>query len=170
MRMRKIVVLGVLGMALLFCNRAAMAQERAQAEVYLGANFARFNQTNFGGWGASITGNVNSWLGITADFSGLYNSPIDIYTYTFGPRLSVPPGDSSLVPFTQATFGVARLGIGSFSDNGFGAYIGGGLDWMASERIAVRLMQIDAMLTRISGSNLNGTRLSFGVVFHLGSR
>ena len=167
--MRRIVLFGLFGAMLLTCGLPAAAQERPQAEVFLGGSFLRQSSTNYGGWSAGITGNVNSWLGITADFSGHYNSPLSVYTYTFGPRLAVPQ-DTGVVPFTQATFGVARLSAFGTSVNGFGAYIGGGLDWIAHERIAVRLMQIDALLTRISGNNSSGTRLSFGVVFRLGSR
>ena len=167
--MRRIVLLGLLfGAVLLVGGLPALAQG-SKAEVFLGGSFVRNNSTNYGGWNTSITGNVLPWLGVTADFSGHYNSPLHIYTYTLGPRLAVPQ-DSGLVPFTQATFGVARLGAFGNNASGFGAYIGGGLDYIAREHIAVRLMQIDAMLTRISGSNSSGTRLSFGVVFRLGRR
>lgn len=166
--MRRIILFGLLGAVVLSCGLPAMAQG-SKAEVFLGGSFLRNNSTTYSGWNASLTGNLNSWLGITADFSGHYNSPLRVYTYTFGPRLAVSQ-DTGLVPFTQATFGVARLSAFGASANGFGAYIGGGLDWIAREHIAVRLMQIDALLTRISGNNSSGTRLSFGVVFRLGSR
>jgi len=167
--MRRIVLLGLLfGAVLLVGGLPALAQG-SKAEVFLGGSFVRNNSTNYGGWNTSITGNALPWLGVTADFSGHYNSPLHIYTYTLGPRLAVPQ-DSGLVPFTQATFGVARRSAFGNNVNGFAAYIGGGLDYIAREHIAVRLMQIDAMLTRISGSNSSGTRLSFGVVFRLGRR
>jgi hypothetical protein len=171
--MRKFVTLGLVhGMLLaavvLAGARPAMAQG-AKAEFFAGGSFLRNSGTTYSGWNTSITGNMLPWLGVTADFSGHYNSPLSVYTYTVGPRLSVPQ-DSGLVPFTQATFGVARLSALGAHINGFGAYIGGGLDWIAKEHIAVRLMQLDAQLTRISGNNSSGTRISFGVVFRLGSR
>ena len=171
--MRKSVKLGpvygiLLAVISLFGARPAMAQG-SKAELFAGASFLRNNSTTYSGWNASVTGNMLPWLGVTADFSGHYNSPLSVYTYTFGPRLAVPQ-DSGLVPFTQATFGVARLSAFGAHVNGFGAYIGGGLDWVAKEHIAIRPMQIDAQLTRINGSNSSGTRLSFGVVFRLGSR
>ena len=168
--MRRIIVLGLLcGMAVMIAGTPAMAQERPKAEAFLGGSFLRNSSTNYGGWNGSITGNLNSWLGVTADFSGHYNSPLRIYTYTVGPHLAVPE-DTGLVPFMQATLGVARLSVPGAHANGFGAYIGGGLDWIAREHIAVRLLEIDALLTRISGNNSSGTRLSFGVVFRLGRR
>jgi hypothetical protein len=171
--MRRIVLAGLLcGVVMMATGAPAMAQDRAMAEIFAGGSFARISGSNFGGWNTAVTGNLNSWLGITADFAGHYNSPLSLYTYTVGPRLSIPQ-DSGLVPFTQATFGGARLGVSGplgGHANGFGAYLGGGLDWIPNQRIAVRLMEIDALLTRISGSNTNGTRISFGVVFRLGRR
>ena len=157
-----------IGAVLLVCGLPAMAQG-SKAEIFLGGSFLRNSSTTYSGWNTSITGNVLPWLGVTADFSGHYNSPLHVHTYTFGPRLAVPQ-DTGLVPFTQATFGVARLSAFGSHVNGFGAYIGGGLDWIAREHIAIRLMEIDAQLTRISGNNSSGTRLSFGVVFRLGRR
>jgi hypothetical protein len=147
-------------------TQPAMAQG-AKAEIFGGGSFLRRTNT-FNGWNASITGNILSWLGATADLAGHYDSGLHVHTYTFGPRLAIPQG-SGLVPFTQATFGVVQLG-GTGSGNGFAAYLGGGVDWIVKEHIAVRLMQLDAQLTSISGNNSNGTRISFGVVFRLGSR
>jgi hypothetical protein len=152
------------------CTRPAMAQTPAasKADVFGGVSFVRRTST-FSGWNASVTGNMRPWLGVTADFSGTYNSGVRLQTYTFGPRLAFAQ-DSTLVPFTQATFGVARFSAaGVPSASGFGAYIGGGMDWYATEHIGIRLIQLDAQLTRISGSNSSGTRISFGVVFKLGS-
>src|SRR3990172_5305098 len=79
--MRRIVLFGLFGAMLLTCGLPAAAQERPQAEVFLGGSFLRQSSTNYGGWSAGITGNVNSWLGVTADFSGHYNSPLSVYTY-----------------------------------------------------------------------------------------
>ena len=167
--MRRIILLGLLCGVVLLTGGLPAAAQGVKAEVFTGGSFSRTEGTNFGGWNASITGNMLPWLGVTADFSGLHNSPFSISTYTFGPRLAVPQ-DSGVVPFTQATFGAARLKSGGISDTGFGAYIGGGLDWIARDYLAIRLMQLDAQLMRIGGNNLSGTRISFGVVFRLGQR
>ena len=167
--MRRIILPGLLCGAVLLMGGLPAAAQGVKAEVFLGGSFVRNSSTNYGGWNTSITGNFLPWLGATADFSGHYNSPLSIHTYTFGPRLAVPQ-DSGLVPFTQATFGVARLSALGANVNGFAAYIGGGMDWIARDYLAIRLMQLDAQLTRISGNNSSGTRLSFGVVFRLGQR
>jgi hypothetical protein len=165
--MRRNILLGLLCGAALLMGGLPAAAQGSKAEVFLGGSFARVEGSSFGGWNTSVTGNMLPWLGVTADFSGQYNSPVNFLTYTFGPRLAVPQ-DSGLVPFTQATFGAARLKVGGASDTGFGAYIGGGLDWVARDYLAVRLMQIDAQLMRIAGTSYTGTRISFGVVFRLG--
>jgi hypothetical protein len=170
--MRKFVTLGLYGVllaAVVLAGERPVKAQGAKAELFGGASFLRDNSRTYSGWNASITGNALPWLGVTADFAGNYNSPLHIYTYTFGPHLAVPQ-DSGLVPFTQATFGVARLSAAGMHANGFGAYVGGGLDWIATDHIAVRLMEIDAQLTRISGNNNSATRISFGVVFRLGNR
>lgn len=173
--MRRFVTLGLVhgilfAAIMLLGARPAMAQgSGSKADIFAGGSFVRRTNT-FSGFGASVTGNLRSWLGVTADVSSNYNSGLNIQTYTFGPRLAFAEADSPLVPFTQATFGVARLSQAGAHVNGFGAYIGGGVDWYATDHIGIRLMQIDAQLTRISGSNSSGTRLAFGVVFRLGSR
>jgi hypothetical protein len=172
--MRRFVTLGLVygilfAAIMLLGARPAMAQITAgKVDLFGGGSFVRRSST-FSGFTASATGNLRSWLGVTADVSSNYNSGLNIQTYTFGPRLALAQ-DSSLVPFTQATFGVARLSQAGTSVSGFGAYIGGGMDWYATDHIGIRLIQIDAQLTRISGSNSSGTRLAFGVVFRLGNR
>ena len=169
--MRRFAALGlvygtVLAAFLLAGARPAMAQSKA--DVFGGVSFVRRTNT-FSGFNASVTGNLRQWLGVTADVSSNYNSGLNLQTYTFGPRVAFSQ-DSSLVPFTQATFGVARLSASGSHVNGFAAYIGGGMDWFATDHIGVRLIQLDAQLTRISGNNSSGTRISFGVVFRLGNR
>ena len=164
--MRGLVCGILLGVLLLAGTQPALAQ--AKADVFAGGSFVRDNSATFSGWNASVTGNMRSWLGLTADFGGNYHSPLKIYTYTFGPRLAFAQ-DSSLVPFTQATFGVARLSALGAHANGFAAYLGGGMDWYATDHIGVRLIQLDAQLTRVSGNNSSATRIAFGVVFRLGS-
>ncbi len=166
--MRRLLLAAMLG-AVLVAGAAPLKAQGAKVELFGGGSFARNSSTNFGGWNASATGNVLSWLGAVADFSGHYNSPVSITTMTFGPRLSTP-SDGGLAPFTQATFGLARLSVLGTHANGFGAYVGGGLDWIMRDYLAIRLMQLDAQFIRVNGVSNNGTRLSFGVVFRFGQR
>jgi hypothetical protein len=115
---------------------------------------------------ASVAGNPNDWFGIVGDFSGLYYplGGAHIYTYTFGPKLSYRKNEK-LVPFVHALFGGARVGGGGFGINGFATNLGGGIDWVASQNVGIRLVQADALITRFSGSTSTDGRLSFGVVF-----
>src|SRR5213596_2891209 len=58
---------------------AAMAQDTPKAEVFGGYSYLRVNELsglgiglNLNGWNGSVTGNVNDWFGVKADFSGQY--------------------------------------------------------------------------------------------------
>lgn len=62
----------------------------------------------------------------------------------------------------------------SISDNAFAMALGGGVDWKASPRIAVRLFQVEYVLTRFgllgSATNQHNARISGGVVFRFGEQ
>src|SRR5260370_13115445 len=59
------------------------------------------------GWNASLTGGLPPFFGITADFSGAYNSGSKLHTYTFGPevRRHIP----GFRPFPPALVGGAPV-------------------------------------------------------------
>ena len=160
------------------------AAQGPKAEVFGGYSYVRVNPgggdngINLNGWNASVTGNLNDWFGITADFGGSYGSPnvggtqvdTNAHTFLFGPRIKAR-GDK-VEPFAHALFGAARvegsaLGI-SISDSGFGMALGGGLDWKANDAISIRLGQFDYLMTRIGGDNQNNFRFSTGIVFRFG--
>ena len=116
-------VVHVMLLALLLCT-PALAQK---VEIYGGAQFEHLQSSyNAAGWNAALTGNFKHVLGITADFSGVYNSHrIDssVYTFTAGPvftaRLPV------VQPFVHALFGGARISAGGTSDSAFAMILGG---------------------------------------------
>src|SRR6266542_1500962 len=96
----------------------AYAQEAPKAEVFGGYSYLRFrpgisvsgatftsDTINLNGWNASLTGNFNRFLGITADFAGQYASPslfsssvgsvgvrLSNYTFLFGPQVGYRVG------------------------------------------------------------------------------
>ncbi len=126
---------------------AAVAQENySKAEVFGGYQYTRFDGgVNANGFNGAITGNLNHWFGVAADFSGAYKnvSGVDTktYTYTFGPQVAMRRG-GAFTPFAHALFG------------GFPA-------------ISVRLLQFDWLSLHANGnSDNNNMRLSTGVVFH----
>lgn len=52
------------------------------------------------------------------------------------------------------------------SETGFAAAFGGGIDIRASDKIDIRVIQIDYNPMRISGSTLHNFRFGVGIVFH----
>jgi len=161
-----------------------MAQDYPKAEVFGGYQYLHLGgsgtDVNFNGWNASLTGNFNSWFGVTADFSGSYktinvggvNVDTKIYSYTGGPVVSLN-SRGKVNPFVHALFGGAHVSgsasvegaSGSASDNGFTMMFGGGVDVKVNRALAVRLVQADWVSYRFSGVSENhNVRVSTGIV------
>lgn len=160
--------------ALFFVGLAApaVAQDTPAADAFLGYSLVRTEGANFHGANGSLGFNFNDWFAIVGDISGHSNSsPFDtrLIVYTFGPQLSYRRS-GKIVPFSHFLFGGAHASASGVSDSGFAMNLGGGLDWNATDRIGVRLIQADALVTRFSGNSSTDARLSFGVVFHIGGR
>ncbi|NWG11953.1 MAG: hypothetical protein HXY20_00275 [Acidobacteria bacterium] len=124
-----------------------------------------------------MNGSINDWLGIRTDFSGHYStgSGIDVklHTFAFGPQLSYRRHDK-VVPFFHALFGGGWASADfqdiEYSDAAFVANIGGGMDWTAHKNCAVRVIQLDSLLTRFGPHTSFDPRISAGIVFRLGSK
>ena len=158
--MRKFMALGLLMGLLLFVG---MAQAEPRAEVFGGYQYTHLDpSTNANGWNAALTGNFNQWLGVTADFSGAYESGFKFHTYTFGPVVSAHLPIAK--PFVHALFGGATASGGGTSSTGFDMMLGGGLD-VGHGSLAWRVVQADWMITRFSGfTDKKNTRVSTGIV------
>ena len=170
----------LMGLALLvsLASLAAFAQEGGntpKAEIFGGYQYTRFDGgLNANGWNTSLTGNLNNWFGIAADFSGAYKSQNGVsfnnYTYTFGPVISYRHNDK-FTPFAHFLAGGNRAsasisGVGSGSDNGFAMMFGGGLDVKASQHLALRAVQFDWLSLHSNGaSDNNNMRISTGILF-----
>jgi hypothetical protein len=184
---KRLIIALVIGL----CALPVMAQENMpKAEIFGGYQYTRMGVSgsgfNLNGWNGSVTGNLNNWLGVTADFSGAYKSvsasaggisasaDFKSYTYTFGPVVSANRG-GAFTPFAHALFGGVRasvsgsgtgLGTLSASDSGFAMMLGGGADARLTKHIAVRLVQADWLRYSISGESGNSNaRISTGLVF-----
>jgi len=118
--------------AVIFLSLSALGQEPPKAEVFGGYSYFRGDGGgNLHGWNAEITGNLNRWFGVTADFSGHYNSnssslvanvpeiPIfsssvdastKVHNFLFGGTFS-HRGSESLVPFAHALAGFSRTDV-----------------------------------------------------------
>jgi len=161
--------------ALTLMSMPLLAQENYKAEIFGGYQFTRVgggDGTNFNGWNASATGNVNQWFGITGDISGAYKSEsgahLHLHNFLFGPTVSYNKA-SKVKPFAHALFGLSRAdagisGLASGSDNAFAMALGGGIDAGIGHNLAVRLFQADYLMTRFGGATQNNARISVGVV------
>jgi hypothetical protein len=138
-----------------------------RVEIFGGAQFEHLQSSyNAVGWNGSLTGNFKHVLGITADFSGVYNSRranSSVYTYTFGPVLTARL--PVVQPFVHALFGGATVSASGNSDNAFAMFLGGGLDVGFRRGIAFRLVQADWMMTKFADETQNKQgRVSAGIV------
>jgi hypothetical protein len=200
--MRKLLLLLAV---FVFAAPLISAQDTPRVELFGGYSYFRLNPAdnlidgfNLNGWNASVAGNMNSWFGVVADFSGHYGTPqrfgvdlkINSHSFLFGPRFSYRKNDR-FTPFAHVLLGANRisgrvLGV-SDQQTGFAAAFGGGVDVRATERVAIRLFQADYVLTRLNGEELacfanpllppcplpkketqHNARLSFGVVLRFG--
>lgn len=160
--MKKKTILTVLVAALLCAPTFAQ-----RVEIFGGAQYEHLESSyNAVGWNASVTGNFKHVLGITGDFSGVYNSHrgnSSVYTYTFGPvlqaRLPV------VQPFVHALFGGATASTSGVSENAFAMFVGGGLDVGFRRGIGFRLVQADWLMTKFAnGTQDKQGRVSAGIL------
>jgi hypothetical protein len=129
----------------------------------------------FLGHGISAVADVGGYFQNNVVNSG---RSLQVETFLFGPRYSSPHW-KKWTPFGQALFGGA-LGSGTLygpnattsgNASGFSMSAGGGLDWNVSQRVSVRLIQADYLMTRLPNAvnnNQNNIRITVGVVFHFG--
>ena len=172
--MRRIVSLTFL---LAVFSLAAFAQEgmntAPRAEIFGGYQYTRFDGgANANGWNSTLTGNLNNWFGIAADFSGAYTSQSGVsfhnYTYTFGPVVSLRR-NQKFTPFVHFLAGGFR-GSASFNGvsgtgNGFAMMFGGGVDVKATRRVALRAFQFDWLSLHSNGvTDNNNMRISTGLL------
>ena len=165
---------------------AAVPQFEAAAEYsYIRANPDNANGGfNLNGASGSFAYNFNDRFSAVVDlgayrFGGLPSGvESTMYTYMFGPRLSLQRS-GRVIPFAQVLLGGGRLNASSAGvdggENGFAMAMGGGIDLRFHSRFSIRLVQADYLLTRfrsVSGASAtqNNLRLSTGFVFHFGSR
>src|SRR5580765_47471 len=159
--MRKLIFMSLLAG---FLSTPALAQ---RVEIFGGAQFEHLQSSyNAAGWNASLTGNFKHVLGITGDFSGVYNSrrgSSSVYTYTVGPVLTARL--PVVQPFVHALFGGATISTRGTSDNAFAMLVGGGLDIGLRKGIGLRLVQADWLMTKFGDQTQDRQgRVSAGIV------
>lgn len=199
-----------LSLLFLLCASVAKAQGTPAYEAFVGPSYSREDITNLKfingvGWHASVDGTANSWLSAVFDFSGYYSSPkvnvglpvsipvnTSTYLYLFGPRFTYRKHEK-FTPFAEGLLGVANFrftapSVGltnAISANGFAAAFGGGVDYNVTSRFAIRVINVDYVVTRfreiavdpitgqvdLSGQRRtqNNARASAGIVLSFGS-
>jgi peptidoglycan-associated lipoprotein len=161
----------------------AAQEETPKAEVFGGYSWGG---GNFHGWGASVTGNVNRWFGVTADFSGHHGREQNgvvferqhAHSFLFGPRFSLRRKRATVFAYALAggvnfkdEVSVPSVNFNaSASDTGFNMALGGGLDIHVSERVSVRAFQMDYLRPTFFGESHHRGRLAFGLVLRLGKK
>jgi hypothetical protein len=156
-----------------------------QVDISVDYSYVRANSPGGGstsalqGGSASFAFYIYKNLGIVADVGG-YNFggqpaglSAQMYTYLFGPRLTLRKGDR-FAPYAQALFGGGRLNASASGtqagENAFAMSLGGGIDIGVSHYWAIRAGQVEYLMTRfanVGGVSVtqNNLRLSAGVVF-----
>ena len=121
---------------------------------------------------------------------GSPNARIDVESRVFnflgGVQIKDNSSEGTFKPFAHALVGVAHArnsfdfnadvcaavfpspcpADSTFSETGFAAAIGGGIDIKASDRISIRAIQIDYTPTRLFDSTQHNFRFGVGIVFH----
>ncbi|MCJ7504343.1 MAG: porin family protein [Acidobacteriia bacterium] len=167
-----------------------------KGEVFGGYTFSHYavdpTGHNLNGWGASVSGNVTRYFGVTADFSGVYGSEpyapvctlpvppgcplqtqnLSAYHFLAGPRFTLRTHGAT--PFAHALFGVANLREEKWGTrSGFAMGFGGGVDVPLGKHLAYRLFQADYIPAKrpngVSGWN-HDFRLETGIVLTFGKK
>jgi hypothetical protein len=160
--MRKLI--GV-AFVVLMVSVLGIAGEAPKPEVYGGY---QFTSTDGGwhasGWNGAANMYVTRWFGVTGDFSGVYKSGSNLYTYTFGPVVSKRKGN--FAPYAHALFGGAHAGVtGGYGDSGMAMMFGGGLDF-GKHKLVFRAVQLDWMTLRFNGyTDKNNMRVNTGLLY-----
>jgi opacity protein-like surface antigen len=151
------------------------------------------DRLSLNGWETSANVNLNRWVGIEGDLSGHYKGDCEglsgltckDLSFMGGPRFTYRKGkitvfahglfggDTASVSTNGANFVSGASDVSaSLSNTSFALAAGGGVDYMVTNRISVRLGQADYFLTRhfndIGVPSQNNYRVSAGIVFTLG--
>jgi opacity protein-like surface antigen len=143
------------------------------------------------GWAVAVTGNVNSWIGVTTEVGGNYadckncqrgpfasqvfrgtDLHIRLLSYLAGPRIA-SHAVSAVTPFAQVLFGGSHMSGGTEFDGalntGFTYQPGAGVDMRVAPKIGIRL-EGDYRVVRTTAHNNKESRVLAGVVYRFGTQ
>jgi opacity protein-like surface antigen len=128
---------------------------------------------NFSGVNGSIAENLRPWFGGALEVSSHWNSGTNVSTFMYGPVFSYRK-DPRITPFVHFLVGGVRGSVGyldiSHSKTTFGVAPGGGVDVQVTRNLAVRVVDVDYVLSRFSGTQQSNFRVSAGLVYRFGFR
>lgn len=167
--------------ALLLLPLPAAAQNTPSLEVFGGYNHLVGNLNNatfnLNGFEGSVTENLNKWFGGTLDIGTAFGTEagykVNSQTIAYGPVFAYRK-NPKIVPFAHGLLGAVRgsaeyLGV-SKPEYRFGMMGGGGLDVRLNDRVSLRLIQVDYLMTRFSDMRQDNVRISAGFVFRFGHK
>lgn len=167
--------------AVLFLPLPAAAQNTPAWELFGGYTHLVGNLSsstfNLNGFNGSVTENLNKWFGGTLDVSSVFGteagSKVNSQSIAYGPVFAYRK-NPSIVPFVHGLLGAVRgsaeyLGV-SKSEYRFGMLGGGGVDVRLGDRVSLRVVQVDYLMTRFSGTRQDNVRISAGLVFRFGHK
>ncbi len=171
----------VIILPLLFVPFAATAQQTPKTEVFGGYSNLVANVSgpsfNLNGLDFSVAENVNSWFGGVLDFTSHFGTEagnkVNTQTIAYGPVFSYRK-HPNVVPFARGLLGAVR-GSADYLDISkpawqFAVVAGGGLDVKLTDKVALRLIQADYVMTRFSATRQDNIRLSAGIVLRFGRK
>jgi len=177
--MRKVLYIAL---AVMLCGVYTVAQDYPKAELFGGFSVLHADTENaqslidggvnvkswYPGWTIAGQYNLTKMLGVKADISGHYGTPLSnvpgfpqakSYTFVFGPVISFRDHfGNRLTPFAHALFGGNHVSVDSTpttpsgSETSFAMAFGGGLDWKLTHHFSARLGQFDYLYTKHCGN------------------
>lgn len=167
------VIPALLAIAFAFClSRPAWSQEHEvpQVEILGGYSYLHSSDNSFNGWKATLVGNVNSWMGVAADFDGDYSGGASEHSVTGGPHF-VWRKNKRWTPVGYGLFGAAfEKSASGESEHGFATEWGGGLDYEVSRRWTLRVCDVTASITHVGGETHVSPKIGAGLVLNLGHK
>lgn len=170
-------------------NNGADRLDRRGVAVNPGGTTSRVdfasNRIPYNGVTGEVVANVNSHLGLVANFSATFantdfldtlsgrsfHARVERYTLLGGPRYNWR-NSSPFIPYAHALFGVTRyrakfnnkdFSCPDTSETAFAMALGGGLDIRAGKHFDVRAGQVDYLPVFFSHKREDGLRFSAGV-------
>ena len=128
---------------------------------------------SFSGVNVSMTENLRPWFGGALEVSSHWSSGTNVSTVMYGPVFAIRK-DPRVTPFVHFLAGGVRGSVGyldiSHSKTTFGVAPGGGVDVQVTKNLAVRVVQVDYILSRFSNTQQSNFRVSAGFVYRFSFR